>query len=116
MSVPKKEQIEELKAYVEGVLHGIVVMEQMGNCRICGKYEDLRRGVCFDCAVPACIRESCPFKRLVFCGQGRKQIWVDSVYTGLKGKRYCDRNKGVCSDQEYVVALENVKPKSEGKK
>jgi len=102
----RKEELDELKAYVEGVKGGIVITEQMGHCKHCGKWEDLRLGVCFDCAVPACIREKCPFKRLVYCGQGRKQIWVDSIYTGLKGKRYCDRDKGVCSDIEYAVTLD----------
>ncbi len=26
-----------------------VVIEQMGNCRICKRHEDLRCGVCWDC-------------------------------------------------------------------
>lgn len=100
-----EDEIKELKAYVEGVLHGYVITEQMGNCKICGKYEDLRFGVCFDCAVPACIRDKCPFRRLVYHGQGRHQIWKDYVYVGLKGKRYCDRDEGICSDSEYFIAL-----------
>jgi len=98
--------LEELKAFVKGVKNGYIIQENWGYCKKCGKYEDLRMGFCFDCCVPACIRESCPFRRLVYCGQGRKQIWVDWVYKGLKGKRYCDRDQGVCSDQEYAIALE----------
>lgn len=27
----------------------LICMEQMGNCRVCGKYDDLRYGVCFHC-------------------------------------------------------------------
>ena len=26
-----------------------VVMEEWGICRVCGKYQDLRCGACFDC-------------------------------------------------------------------
>ena len=27
-----------------------VIDEQMGNCKVCGSYDDLRYGGCFDCA------------------------------------------------------------------
>jgi len=43
MNEPTQEKIAELKAYVEGVLHGKVIMEQMGNCKKCGKHDDLRQ-------------------------------------------------------------------------
>lgn len=104
----KKEELDELKAYVHGVKGGVIVTEQMGYCKRCGKWQDLRFGVCFDCAMSACLRPRCPFKRLVYCGQGRKQIWKDMVYVGLQGKRYCDRDEGVCSEIDYVVALDKV--------
>ena len=28
----------------------LIVMAQIGNCKVCGKKEDLRMGVCFDCS------------------------------------------------------------------
>jgi len=110
----RKQELDELKAYVEGVMHGTLVMEEMGYCKRCGKWQDLRLGVCFDCAVPACVRPRCPFMRLVYCGQGRIQKWRDSTYTGLQGKVYCDRDSGVCSDQQYAVELD--KELKEGQK
>ena len=103
MSEPTKDEIAELKAYVEGVLHGKVIMEQMGYCRKCGKWEDLRFGLCFDCVFPACPLETCGFKRLVYCGQGRKQIWKDYRYVGVKGKVYCDRPEGLCAKAKLVL-------------
>ena len=109
MSNPTKEEIDELKAYVTGVMNGYVVTEQMGNCKICGKYEDLRCGVCWDCAMPVCKRDHCPFRKLVYCGQGRKQIFVDfKDYIGYSesGKVRCDRDEGLCSDREYAIALD----------
>ena len=115
MNEPTKDEIAELKAYVEGVLHGYVCMEHVGVCKKCGKREDLRGGLCFGCSVPKCIRETCPFERLVYCGQGRTQIWANYIYHGLKGELYCDRDQGVCSDQEYVVALEKWSSLSENK-
>ena len=27
-----------------------IITEQWGNCRVCGKYDDLRYGSCFACA------------------------------------------------------------------
>jgi hypothetical protein len=27
-----------------------VAIAQHGNCKVCGKYEDLRMGCCFDCS------------------------------------------------------------------
>jgi len=27
-----------------------IVIEQTGNCKICGKYDDLRYGSCFSCS------------------------------------------------------------------
>lgn len=103
-----KDQIEELKAFLKAK-NGYVATENMGYCKHCGKWQDLRMGVCFDCAIPNCTRPSCPFKRLVYCGQGRKQIWKDSTYTMMKGKIKCDRDKGVCSDQEYAITLDKEK-------
>jgi hypothetical protein len=108
MSNPTKEQIDELKSYVTSVMNGYVVTEQMGNCRICGKYEDLRCGVCWDCAMPVCKRDHCPFRKLVYCGQGRKQIFTDfRDYIGYKesNKVRCDR-ESLCSDREYAIALD----------
>jgi len=102
----KVEKIDELKAYVEGVLHGKVVMEQMGYCKRCGKWEDLRLGVCFDCAMPNCTRPTCPFKKLVF-NVHHERVWKDMVYRDtVNGKTLvkCDRDEGLCSDQEYAVA------------
>lgn len=29
-----------------------IIAENMGTCKRCGKYRDLRFGVCFDCATP----------------------------------------------------------------
>lgn len=108
MSRSTKDELTETKAYLEGVLHAKVVTEQMGYCKKCGKWDDLRMGVCFDCAVPACPRPKCPFLRLVFCGQrqGKKRIWTDYTYKGLSGKVYCDRDEGVCSDEEYAIAMD----------
>jgi hypothetical protein len=103
------EDINELKAYVEGILHGKVIMEQMGSCKICGKQEDLRQGVCFDCSVPACLRHHCPFRKLVYCGQGNKRVFVDLTYKGLQGKIYCDRDEGICSDREFAIGLDKEK-------
>lgn len=28
----------------------MIITEQMGNCNVCGKYEDLRYGSCLNCA------------------------------------------------------------------
>ena len=95
--VPTNEQINELKAYVEGVLHGKVIMEQMGPCKRCGTYEDLRFGLCFDCVFPACPLNNCGFKRLVYYGHGRKQKWTNLQYIGRYGKVYCDREEGLCA-------------------
>lgn len=108
-SPPSEEDILELKAYVEGVKHGHVVMEQMGYCKICGRWEDLRLGVCWDCAMPCCKHDHCPFRKLVFCGQGRLQIFVDyRDYIGYEKsfKVRCDRPEGLCTDQQYAVALD----------
>jgi hypothetical protein len=103
----KEDNIEELKAFLKAK-NCYVATESMGYCKKCGKWKDLRSGLCFDCAVPACIREKCPFERLVYCGQGRKQIWKDMIYTGFEGKRHCDRDQGVCSDREYAIALDKL--------
>jgi hypothetical protein len=27
-----------------------VIRERLGNCKVCGKHDDLRFGACFDCA------------------------------------------------------------------
>lgn len=109
MTNPTKDDITELKVYIEGVKNGYVIMEQMGNCKICGKHKDLRCGVCWDCAIPTCERDHCPFRKVVYCGQGRKQIFIDfRDYVGFEesNKVRCDRGNGLCSDQEYVIGLD----------
>ena len=109
MSNPSKEQINEIKAFVEGVLHGKVITENMGNCKRCGKYDDLRMGFCFDCVFKLCPRKNCPFRQLVY-NVKRERVWRDLTFTDLKGKIHCDRTEGVCSDQEYAVTLEKAFP------
>jgi hypothetical protein len=109
MNNPTKEEIQELKVYVEGVMNGYVCQEQMGNCKICGKWEDLRLGVCWDCGMPICKHDHCPFRKLVYCGQGRKQIFVDLrdfVGYDKSGKVRCDRHEGLCSDREFAIGLD----------
>jgi len=89
-----KDNIDELKAYVEGVLHGKVIMEQMGNCKKCGKYDDLRGELCFDCAMPICIMTKCPIlkpnvKRKLDCFDNYR-------YRDSKGIWHCTRTHGRC--------------------
>jgi hypothetical protein len=37
-----------------------VSMAQMGDCRVCGRHEDLRLGACFDCSDKVDGRELSP--------------------------------------------------------
>jgi hypothetical protein len=108
MSSPTKDQIDELKSYIKAN-NGYVASEQMGYCKKCGKWQDLRMGICWDCGIPDCKRDHCPFRKLVYCGQGRKQIFVDlrdySNYSGTK-KIKCDNDKGPCSDIEFAIGLD----------
>jgi len=100
MSVPPK---DELKAYVEGVLCGYLATDNMGTCQKCGKHEDLRCGLCFNCAHVTCPREHCPFRKLVY-DIHRQRVWADLTYT--EDKVYCDRDEGVCSDREFAIGLD----------
>jgi len=91
---PTKEQIRELKAYIEGVLGGKVIMEQMGYCKKCGKYKDLRNGLCWDCAIPICEMESCPIFKP---GTVRKMDCFDNYrYRDMYGIWRCTRPEGRC--------------------
>ncbi len=83
---------------------GHVVTEQMGNCKVCGKYEDLRGGFCFDCAHTKCPRHHCPFRKLGF-NSNRQRVWGSLCY--IDGTNvYCDRPEGLCSDKEYAIGLD----------
>lgn len=100
-----QDEIEELKVYVEGVLGGKVITENMGYCGKCGAWEDLRGGMCFDCSFPLCPlpKGDCEGRKLVYCGQGTKQIWVDLTYTDQEGKIHCDRDQGFCDKAKKIV-------------
>lgn len=97
---PSKDEIVELKAYVEGVLHGKVIMEQMGYCKRCGKYDDLRFGLCFDCVFPFCPLDKCDKKRI------EKTGIYDYRYKNLKGNFHCTRNEGFCFLAELKLKME----------
>ena len=100
-------EVDELKAYVEGVLHGKVITEQMGYCKRCGRYEDLRFGLCFDCVFPKCPLESCSHRKLVFNAK-RERVWKNLQYIGKDGKVYCDRLDGLCATaKNFLRRLRN---------
>lgn len=94
-------EVDELKAYVKGVLHGKVITEQMGNCKRCGKYADLRYGFCFDCVFPKCPLEICGYRKLVFNLKGER-VWKNLQYVGRNGEVYCDRIEGLCAKAKNV--------------
>jgi hypothetical protein len=99
----KKEEIEELKAFLKAK-NCYVATENMGYCKRCGKWEDLRFGLCFDCVFPLCPLPKCEEKRIV--KQVNKTFKVfDYRYTDLKGKVYCTRNEGLCSLAKFKRRL-----------
>jgi len=91
------DEIEEVKAYVEGVLGGKIIQENMGICKGCGKHEDLRQGYCFECVFPRCPfpKGECEGKRLVFNSK-RQRVWVDLTFV-TDNKIFCDRDAGLCA-------------------
>ena len=97
---PSEDEIKELKAYVEGVLHGKIIMEQMGKCEKCKKYDDLRNGLCFDCTFPICILKKCNIYREEPKIKAKR---IDAKYetTGWQyedseHKVHCTRKGGTC--------------------
>ncbi len=94
MNQPSDEEIAELKAYAK-VKHIMIIQEQMGYCRKCGKHDDLRCGLCFDCVFPLCPKEKCEKKRIVKEVNGNFAIY-NFQYKDLKGKIHCTRVEGLC--------------------
>ena len=89
-----EKQLEEFEAYLKGVLRVEVIRERMGNCEKCGKYEDLRGGLCFDCAMPECTMTQCS---IIDSTAVRKMDCFDNYrYRDSEGKWHCTRPEGRC--------------------
>lgn len=101
-NMPHQDAMEELKAYVEGVLGGKIVTENMGYCGKCGKWEDLRFGVCFDCAFPLCPFQlgDCDFKHLGY-GINHEVIVYTDQYVDREGKTHCEGE--LCNRAKSVI-------------
>ena len=97
---PSKDEIEELKAFLKAK-NCYVATENMGYCERCGKWEDLRFGLCFNCVFPLCPLPKCDKTRIVKRVDKTFRLF-DCTYEDLKGKIHCQRDEGLCRKAKEV--------------
>ena len=91
------DEVRAIKAYVKAVVGGHVVTDNMGYCKKCGEYKDLRMGFCFDCAFTDCPLEKCNHKKLVYNAK-RERVIKDLTYSTMDGRVVCNSPEGLCEE------------------